>query len=67
MAEDFDSKLKRIKIPTTVYLEPYQAEALRTLSKLTGVPQQVYLRRGIDVILRDNLDLLPPELASGII
>lgn len=66
MTDDSNSKLKRIKIPTTVYLEPHQAEALRTLSKITGVPQQVYLRRGIDAILRDNLGLLPPELASGI-
>lgn len=56
----------RHKVATTVYLEPRQADALRALSKLTCVPQQVYLRRGIDAILKENLGLLPPELTSGL-
>ena len=37
---------------TTVYLEPRQLKALRELSKRTGVPFAVYVRRGIDAILQ---------------
>ena len=65
MTDEIDSKPPK-KVATSVYLEPQQAEALRTLSKITSVPQQVYLRRGVDAILKQNIGLLPPELASGL-
>jgi len=39
------------KVAATVYLEPEQVEALRALSKRTRVPQQAYLREGVDAIL----------------
>lgn len=45
-------RLKLRKIPTTVYLDPPQALALRELSLRTHVPQQVYLRQGLDLVLR---------------
>ncbi len=51
-------KSSSVKVQTAVYLEPKQAEALRELSKITGVPQQVYLRRGIARILDENLGLI---------
>lgn len=65
MTDDIDADKKVKKVSTTVYLEPQKAEALRALSKITCVPQQVYLRRGLDAILRDNIGLLPPESAGG--
>lgn len=65
MNDEFDVKPPK-KVATSVYLEPKQAEALRALSKITCVPQQVYLRRGIDAILKENIGLLPPELAGGL-
>jgi hypothetical protein len=45
------SKLRLIKIPVQAYLEPEQAEALRELSERTRVPQQVYIREGINHVL----------------
>lgn len=36
------------KISTTVYLEPDQYERLTEISKTTGVPVAVLVRRGID-------------------
>jgi hypothetical protein len=51
-------KLKLLKVPTTVYLDPKHSEALRTLSGITHVPQQVYLRQGLLMILKENRRLL---------
>lgn len=45
------SKSRLIKIPMMMYLEPEQAEALKALSAQTGVPQQVYIREAIAVLL----------------
>jgi hypothetical protein len=45
------SKLRLIKIPVQAYLEPEQAAALKTLSALTRVPQQAYIREGVDIVL----------------
>lgn len=42
-------RLKKTALPC--YAEPEQAEALRALSVRTRVPQQVYLREGIDLVL----------------
>ena len=47
-------RLKLHKIPTTVYLDPPKAQALRELSLRTHVPQQVYMRRGIDWVLKNS-------------
>jgi hypothetical protein len=46
-----DSKSRLTKVPITVYLEPEQAEALRALSEATHVPQQAYMRAGLDWVL----------------
>jgi hypothetical protein len=45
------SKLRLIKKPVQAYLEPEQAEALKALSQRTRVPQQAYLREGIEYVL----------------
>lgn len=58
MPEAFDRKSLSGKVQTAVYLEVKQARALRELSKITGVPQQVYLRRGVSKILDENLSLI---------
>ena len=45
------TKLRLIKIPVQAYLEPAQAAELRALSERTRIPQQAYIREGIDVVL----------------
>jgi hypothetical protein len=35
----------------SIYVEPLKAKLLRDLSKHTHVPQQVYLREGLDLVL----------------
>jgi hypothetical protein len=44
-------RLRLIKVSVQAYLEPKQAEELRALSSRTRVPQQVYIREGIDAVL----------------
>lgn len=44
-------RLRLVKVPTVVYLEPEQAEALELLCKRTRVSKQVYMREGIDLVL----------------
>jgi len=45
------SRDRRVKVTTSVYLEPAQASALKALSERTRVPQQVYLREAVDLLL----------------
>jgi len=52
----------RKKIPTTVYLTPEQAEALRSLHERTKVPVAEYVREGIDLILERHADVLPGQV-----
>jgi hypothetical protein len=40
-----------LKTQLAIYLEPEQAVALKALSARTRVPQQVYLREGLDYVL----------------
>jgi len=42
-------RLKKIQL--ALYLDPDQVEALRVLSLKTRVPQQAYLREGLDYVL----------------
>lgn len=44
-------RLRLIKISVQAYLEPEQVKALRELSVRTRVPQQVYIREGVDAVL----------------
>jgi predicted DNA-binding protein len=53
----------RRKVTTTVYIEPEQDELLKALSERTGVPVAAYIRRGIDLVLEQNRDVLPGQLA----
>ncbi len=54
--------MARKKIPTTVYLTPEQAEALRSLHERTKVPVAEYVREGIDLILERHADVLPGQV-----
>jgi hypothetical protein len=45
------SKSRLTKIPVQTYLEPQQVKALKALSDLTRVPQQKYIREGVDMVL----------------
>ena len=51
----------RKKVNTTVYLEPEQVERLAELSSRTGVPQAVYVREGLDLVLAKHADKLPGQ------
>jgi hypothetical protein len=45
------SKERLVKVPVQAYLEPAQAAELKALSERTRIPQQAYIREGIDVVL----------------
>jgi hypothetical protein len=42
-------RLKKVQL--ALYLDAYQAGALKALSARTRVPQQAYLREGLDMVL----------------
>jgi hypothetical protein len=46
------SRLRLKKAQLAFYPEPEAYEALKLLSARTRVPQQVYLREGLDIILQ---------------
>ena len=43
-------QLKKVQVP--IYMEPKQYAQLKKLSEKTRVPMQVYLREGVDMILK---------------
>src|SRR5580698_2386393 len=54
--------ISRKKISTTIYVTPEQSERLRLLHERTKVPVAVYIREGIDLVLRQYGHLLPGQL-----
>src|SRR6202161_2068760 len=54
--------MSRKKISTTIYVTPEQSERLRQLHERTKVPVAVYIREGIDLVLRQYGHLLPGQL-----
>jgi hypothetical protein len=54
--------MSRKKISTTIYVTPEQSERLRLLHERTKVPIAVYIREGIDLVLRQYGHLLPGQL-----
>lgn len=54
--------MSRKKISTTIYVTPEQDERLRLLHDRTKVPVAVYIREGIDLVLRQYGHLLPGQL-----
>ena len=51
----------RKKISTTIYVTPEQADKLKLLHERTKVPVAVYIREGIDLVLRHYAHLLPGQ------
>jgi len=54
--------MSRKKISTTIYVTPEQDERLRLLHERTKVPVAVYIREGIDLVLRQYIHVLPGQL-----
>jgi hypothetical protein len=52
MPHPTNSRDRLRKSQVSVYVEPEQAAALRELSKRTRIPQQVFLREGVDLVLQ---------------
>jgi hypothetical protein len=57
--------MSRKKISTTIYVTPEQSDRLRLLHERTKVPVAVYIREGIDLVLRQYGHLLPGQLPLG--
>lgn len=60
---DIHRAMSRKKISTTIYVTPEQSDKLRLLHDRTKVPVAVYIREGIDLVLRHYAHLLPGQLA----
>src|SRR5271165_5877581 len=56
------SAMSRKKISTTIYVTPEQSDKLKLLHERTKVPVAVYIREGIDLVLRQYDHLLPGQL-----
>ncbi len=54
--------MSRKKISTTIYVTPEQSDKLKLLHDRTKVPVAVYIREGIDLVLRHYSHLLPGQL-----
>ena len=54
--------MSRKKISTTIYIEPEQSEKLKLLHGRTKVPIAVYIREGIDMVLKHYEHMLPGQL-----
>jgi predicted DNA-binding protein len=54
--------MSRKKISTTIYITPAQSERLKMLHQRTKVPVAVYIREGIDMVLKHYEHLLPGQL-----
>lgn len=54
--------MSRKKISTTVYIEPEQNERLHLLHARTKVPVSVYIREGIDLVLKKYEHVLPGQM-----
>jgi len=55
--------MSRKKVSTTIYITPEQAERLKLLSDRTKVPIAVYIREGIDLMLKHYEHMLPGQMS----
>lgn len=55
--------MARKKVSTTIYITPEQNESLKLLHQRTNVPVAVYIRQGIDLILKQHEADLPGQLS----
>lgn len=55
--------MSRKKVSTTIYITPEQSERLRLLHDRTKVPISVYIREGIDLVLKHYEHVLPGQMS----
>jgi hypothetical protein len=55
--------MSRKKVSTTIYITPEQAERLKLLHDRSKVPIAVYIREGIDMVLKHYDHLLPGQMS----
>jgi hypothetical protein len=55
--------MSRKKISTTIYITPEQADQLKLLHERTKVPIAVYIREGIDLMLKHYEPMLPGQMS----
>lgn len=54
--------MARKKISTTIYITPEQSEKLKLLHERTQVPVAVFIREGIDLVLKKHSKALPGQI-----
>ena len=54
--------MSRKKVSTTIYITPEQADRLKLLHERTNVPVAWYIRRGIDLVLKEYEHELPGQM-----
>ncbi|MFT3771910.1 MAG: ribbon-helix-helix domain-containing protein [Minicystis sp.] len=54
--------MSRKKVSTTIYITPEQADRLKILHERTKVPIAVYIREGIDLVLKHYEHVLPGQM-----
>lgn len=54
--------MSRKKVSTTIYITPEQADRLKLLHERTKVPIAVYIREGIDMMLKHYEHMLPGQM-----
>lgn len=54
--------MSRKKVSTTIYITPEQAERLKLLHDRTKVPIAVYIREGIDLVLKAYEHMLSVQM-----
>jgi hypothetical protein len=55
--------MSRKKVSTTIYITPEQADRLKLLHDRTKVPIAVYIREGIDMVLKHYEHILPGQMS----
>lgn len=55
--------MSRKKVSTTIYITPEQAERLKMLHERSKVPIAVYIREGIDMVLKHYEHMLPGQMS----
>ncbi len=56
-------RMSRKKVSTTIYITPEQADRLKLLHDRTKVPIAVYIREGIDMVLKHYEHMLPGQMS----
>lgn len=58
--------MSRKKVSTTIYITPEQADRLKLLHDRTKVPIAVFIREGIDMILKHYEHVLPGQMSLDV-